>query len=165
MNLGFKLNGMSIILNAINLNKEIMKTLYEATTIATGGRAGHVNSQDGPIDMNLDVPKSMGGDGGDGTNPEQLFGAAYGACFGGAIQAIADKKKIDIDEENLSVNATIGFCQDDDGYFLEATLDCYIPGVDKDTAEDLVNSAHEICPFSKATRDNITVTLNLLLDE
>lgn len=142
-----------------------MKTLYEATTIAKGGRAGHVTSEDGPIDMNLSVPKSMGGDGGDGTNPEQLFGAAYGACFGGAIQLIAKNKKIDLDPEKISVSATIGFCQDDDGSFLEATLDCYIPGVDLETGERLVNSAHEICPFSKATRDNITVNLNLLLDE
>jgi len=142
-----------------------MKTLYEATTVATGGRAGHVTSHHGPIDMSLDVPTDMGGPGGNGTNPEQLFGAAYGACFGGAIQAVAKGEKIEIDEEDLSVSATIGFCKDEDGFFLEATLDCYIPGVDQETAEDLINKAHDMCPFSKATRDNITVTLNLLLDE
>ena len=142
-----------------------MKTLYEATTVATGGRAGYVNSENGPIDMSLDVPASMGGNGGNGTNPEQLFGAAYGACFGGAIQAVANIEKVEIDEENLAVNATIGFCKDDDGFFLKATLDCYIPGVDQETAENLINMAHEMCPFSKATRDNITVTLNLLMDE
>ncbi|RDK84781.1 organic hydroperoxide resistance protein [Marinirhabdus gelatinilytica] len=142
-----------------------MKTLYEATSTAVGGRAGHVTTEDGPIDLNLSVPKSMGGDGGDGANPEQLFGSAYAACFGGAIQAIAKNKDIDIDGENLSVTATIGFCEDDDGFFLEATLDCFIPGVDKETGEKLVKSAHQICPFSKATRDNITVTLNLMLDE
>jgi len=142
-----------------------MKTLYEATTVAVGGRKGKVKSEDGPIDFNLSVPKSMGGDGGDGTNPEQLFGAAYAACFGGAIQAVAQQEKIKIDDEKLSVSAIIGFCKDDDGFFLEATLDCYIPGVDLKTGEDLVEKAHEMCPFSKATRDNITVTLNLLLDE
>lgn len=142
-----------------------MKTLYEATTKATGGRKGSVKSEEGPIDFNLSVPKSMGGDGGNGANPEQLFGAAYAACFGGAIQAVAQSKSIDIDEDALSVTAIIGFCQDDDGFFLEATLDCYIPGVDIKTGEKLVESAHEVCPFSKATRDNITVTLNLLLDE
>lgn len=142
-----------------------MKTLYEATTVAEGGRAGHVTSQNGPIDMSLDVPKDMGGPGGDGTNPEQLFGAAYGACFGGAIQAVAQAEKIEIDAQSLSVSATIGFCKDEDGFFLEATLDCYIPGVDQTTGEDLVNKAHEMCPFSKATRDNITVNLNLLMDE
>lgn len=142
-----------------------MKTLYEASTTAAGGRNGHVKSDDGPLDFNLSVPKSMGGDGGNGANPEQFFGAAYAACFGGAIQAVAENQKIKIDGEALSVTATIGFCKDDDGFFLEATLDCYIPGVDLETGEDLVEKAHEVCPFSKATRDNITVTLNLLLEE
>ncbi|WP_452219493.1 organic hydroperoxide resistance protein [Lacinutrix salivirga] len=142
-----------------------MKTLYEATTNAVGGRKGHVKSEDGPLDFNLSVPKSMGGDGGDGANPEQFFGAAYAACFGGAIQAVAESENIDIDNDNLSVSAIIGFCKDDDGFFLEATLDCYIPGVDLKTGEELVEKAHQVCPFSKATRDNITVTLNLMLDE
>ncbi|MBP93177.1 peroxiredoxin, Ohr subfamily [Bizionia echini] len=142
-----------------------MKTLYEATTQAVGGRKGYVKSDNSPVDFNLSVPKSMGGDGGDGANPEQLFGAAYAACFGGAIQSVANSEGIKIDEEELSVTAIIGFCKDDDGFFLEATLDCYIPGVDLETGEDLVEKAHEVCPFSKATRDNITVNLNLLLDE
>jgi len=142
-----------------------MKTLYEATTTATGGRNGHVKSEDGPLDFNLSVPKTMGGDGGDGANPEQFFGAAYAACFGGAIQAVADAEKVKIDGTKLSVSAIIGFCKDEDGFYLEATLDCYIPGVDLETGEDLVEKAHELCPFSKATRDNITVTLNLLLDD
>ncbi|WP_223034415.1 organic hydroperoxide resistance protein [Hanstruepera marina] len=142
-----------------------MKTLYEATTIAVGGRKGHVKSENSPVNFSLSVPKSMGGDGGNGANPEQLFGAAYGACFGGAIQAISQQQGLDIDDEALSVTAIIGFCKDEDGFCLEATLDCYIPGVDLETGEELVEKAHEICPFSKATRDNITVTLNLLLDE
>jgi Ohr subfamily peroxiredoxin len=141
-----------------------MKTLYTATAIAEGGRAGHVSVEDGPIDLDLSVPKSMGGDGGDGTNPEQLFGSAYAACFGGAIQAIADNKKIELEE--ISVTAHISFNKDDDGGFLlSAVLDAYLPGVDQETGEDLINSAHEICPFSKATRDNIDVELNLLMDE
>ncbi|MDX1462185.1 MAG: organic hydroperoxide resistance protein [Marinirhabdus sp.] len=142
-----------------------MKTLYETTSTAVGARKGHVTSEDGPIDFNLSVPKSMGGDGGDGANPEQLFGAAYAACFGSAIEAVAASKKIAVATEDISVAATIGFCKDDDGFFLEATLDCYIPGVDKKTGEQLVKDAHEVCPFSKATRDNITVNLNLMLDE
>ncbi|MGB0788143.1 MAG: Ohr family peroxiredoxin [Marinirhabdus sp.] len=143
-----------------------MKTLYEATAMARGGRAGHVKTEGGPIDIQLSVPKSMGGKGGGGANPEQFFGCAYAACFGGAVQAVAKKKSIKIDDGSLSVTATIGFCEDGEGgYILEATLDCFIPGVDLETGEDLVNSAHEICPFSRATRDNITVTLNLLLDE
>ncbi|MFC7358280.1 organic hydroperoxide resistance protein [Jejudonia soesokkakensis] len=142
-----------------------MKTLYEATCVAEGARKGHVHTPDGPIDMNLSTPKSMGGEGGDGTNPEQLFGCAYAACFGSAIEAVAKAEKIKIDTKDISVTATIGFCKDDEGFCLEATLDCYIPGVDLETGEDLVEKAHEVCPFSKATRDNITVTLNLLLDE
>ncbi|WP_179333267.1 organic hydroperoxide resistance protein [Winogradskyella costae] len=142
-----------------------MKTLYEATTKAEGGRTGHITSKEGPLDHNLSVPKSMGGKGGTGTNPEQLFGGAYAACFGGALQSVAKNEGIEIDEEALSVTAIIGFCQDEDGFFLEATLDCYIPGVDLETGQDLVEKAHEACPFSKATRDNITVNLNLLLDE
>lgn len=142
-----------------------MKTLYEATSTAIGARNGRVKSEDGPIDMNLSVPKSMGGDGGDGTNPEQLFGCAYAACFGSAIELVAESKKIDVATEDISVSATIGFCKEEEGFFLEATLDCYIPGVDKETGEELVEAAHEVCPFSKATRDNITVTLNLLVDE
>lgn len=142
-----------------------MTTLYEAATTATGGRNGKVKSEDGPIDFNLSVPKTMGGEGGNGTNPEQLFGAAYAACFGGALQAVADKEGIKIDKEALSVTAIIGFCKEEDGFCLEATLDCFIPGVDIKIGEDLVEKAHEMCPFSKATRDNITVTLNLLLDE
>lgn len=141
-----------------------MKTLYEATSTVVGGRTGHASTEDGSLDLNLSVPKSMGGDGSEGTNPEQLFGCAYAACFGGAIGVIAKKKRIELSED-FSVTATIGFCEDEDGAFLEATLDCYLPGVDIKTGEDILNKAHDICPFSKATRDNITVTLNLLLDE
>ncbi len=142
-----------------------MKSLYKAKTTAIGGRTGRVTTKNGPIDLNLSVPESMGGEGGDGTNPEQLFGAAYAACFGSAIQSVAKSEKIEFDEEALSVTAIIEFCKEEDGYFLKATLDCYIPGVDIKTGEDLVEKAHEVCPFSKATRDNITVTLNLMIEE
>lgn len=141
-----------------------MKTLYEAVSVATGGRDGHVKSEDGPIDLNLSEPKSMGGDGGSGTNPEQLFGCAYAACFGSAVKLMAGKKRIPLSED-FTVTATIGFCTDEDGAFIEATLDCYLPGVTIEDGEKLLNLAHEICPYSKATRDNITVNLNLLLDE
>jgi Ohr subfamily peroxiredoxin len=141
-----------------------MKTLYEATSTVVGGRIGHAKTEDNKINMKLSSPKSMGGDGGPGVNPEQLFGCAYAACFGGAIEVIAKKKRLDIGSE-FSVTATIGFCEDEDGAFLEATLDCYIPGVDVKTGESIIKKAHQICPFSKATRDNITVNLNLLLDE
>lgn len=142
-----------------------MKTLYEASSTAVGGRKGHVKTEDGKIDMDLSVPKGLGGDGGSGTNPEQLFGSAYAACFGGAIQLVAEKEKIKLGED-MSVTANIEIGKTKDGDLqLRAILDCYLPGVDVKKGEDLVNKAHEVCPYSRATRDNITVTLNLMLDE
>lgn len=142
-----------------------MKTLYEAAATATGGRKGHVSTDDGKIDMELSVPKGLGGDSGKGTNPEQLFGSAYAACFGSAVQLVAESKKIKLgDDMSVTANIEIGKTKDGD-LQLRATLDCYLPGVDIETGEALVNKAHEVCPYSRATRDNITVTLNLLLDE
>lgn len=142
-----------------------MKTLYEASATAVGGREGHVSTDDGKIDLKLSVPKGLGGDGGNGTNPEQLFGSAYAACFGSAVQMVAESKKIELGKD-MSVTATIEIGKTKDGDLqLRAILDCYLPGVDVETGEKLVNKAHEVCPYSRATRDNITVTLNLLLDD
>jgi Ohr subfamily peroxiredoxin len=142
-----------------------MKTLYEASSTVSGGRKGHVSTNDGKLELELSVPKGLGGDGGTGTNPEQLFGSAYAACFGGALLLVADKKKIKLgDDMSVTANIEIGKTKDGD-LQLRATLDCYLPGVDIETGEELVNEAHEVCPYSRATRDNITVTLNLLLDE
>jgi Ohr subfamily peroxiredoxin len=141
-----------------------MKTLYTAKATAKGGRKGHVKTEDGPIDMPLSMPKGLGGDGGDGVNPEQLFGSAYSACFGSALGLVAEKHKVDLGD--FSVTAHISINKDDDGLLLSAVLDSYLPGIDDiKTAETLVNEAHEVCPFSKATRDNIDVTLNVLRDE
>ena len=142
-----------------------MKKLYTASSTAVGGRKGHVTTSDKKIDMELSVPKGLGGDGGKGTNPEQLFGSAYAACFGGAIQMVAESKKIKLgDDMSVTANIEIGKTKDGD-LQLKAILDCYLPGVDVETGEELVNQAHEVCPYSRATRENITVTLNLLLDE
>ncbi len=142
-----------------------MKTLYEASSTVSGGRKGHVSTNDGKLELELSVPKGLGGEGGTGTNPEQLFGSAYAACFGGALLLVAGKKKIKLgDDMSVTANIEIGKTKDGD-LQLRATLDCYLPGVDVKTGEDLVNNAHEVCPYSRATRDNITVTLNLLLDE
>lgn len=142
-----------------------MTTLYTAKATATGGRKGHVKTEEGPIDMPLSMPKGLGGDGGDGVNPEQLFGSAYAACFGGALSVIAENHKVDLGD--FSVTAHISINKDEDGgLLLSAVLDSYMPGVtDIEMGETLVNEAHEICPFSKATRDNIDVTLNILKDE
>ncbi|MGJ8666554.1 MAG: organic hydroperoxide resistance protein [Patiriisocius sp.] len=142
-----------------------MKKLYDATSTAVGGRNGHVKSEDGPIDLNLSVPKGMGGDGGDGTNPEQLFGSAYAACFGGALGLIASKHNVELDGE-IEVSATISIGKTKDGDLqLAAILDCVLPGVDTKKGEELINEAHEVCPFSRATRDNINVTLNMMVLE
>ena len=139
--------------------------MYKASSIAVGGRKGHVTTNDGKLELDLSVPNGLGGDGGSGTNPEQLFGSAYAACFAGALQLVAEGEKITL-ADDMSVTATIEIGKTKEGNLqLRATLDCYLPGVDVETGESLVNKAHEVCPYSRATRDNITVTLNLLLDE
>lgn len=142
-----------------------METLYTAKATAKGGRKGHVKTEDGPIDLPLSMPKGLGGDGGDGVNPEQLFGSAYSACFGSALSLIASKHKVDLGDFSVTANVSIGKTDEGD-LQLAVVLDSYLPGVDDiETGEKLVNEAHEVCPFSRATRDNIDVTLNLLRDE
>ncbi len=141
-----------------------MKTLYKAKATTSGGREGHVKTDDGLIDMKLSLPKGLGGKGEKHTNPEQLFAAGYSACYGSALQAVAKNHKVDIGDFN--VTATVGIGKTEEGDLqLNVVLDSYLPGVDIETGEKLVNEAHEICPYSRATRDNIDVTLNLLLDE
>jgi len=141
-----------------------MKNLYKTTVTTQGGRNGHTRSEDGILDMELRKPKSLGGDGGDYSNPEQLFAAGYSACYGSALEHVAKQHKIDLGD--YSVTATVKLGQTDSGNLqLSAILDTYIPGVDVETGEKLVNEAHEVCPYSRATRDNIDVTLNLMLDE
>lgn len=141
-----------------------MKTLYTGTATTTGGREGHVSSDDGLIDMDLSMPKSMGGKGEDKTNPEQLFAAGYSACYGSALQVVAKKHKVDLGDFSVTASVELGKTEEGD-MELSVILDSYIPGVDLETGEMLVNEAHEICPYSRATRDNIDVTLNLMLDE
>jgi Ohr subfamily peroxiredoxin len=140
-----------------------MKTIFKTKATNTGGRAGHVKSRDGAIDMAIRMPDSEGATDGKSTNPEQLFAAAYATCFAGAIQAVSKEHSVE-DLGDFSVSATVSFNKDDDGFFVGATLDCLLPTVDTETGEKLVNAAHEICPYSKATRDNITVKLNLLVE-
>lgn len=142
-----------------------MKTLYTAKATATGGRKGHVKTSDGVIDMNLVMPKSMGGSGEGGVNPEQLFSSAYSACFGSALEAVAQKHKQDLGDFSVTAHVSIGKTEHDN-FQLAAVIEGYLPGVDSvEMGETLMNDAHEVCPFSRATRDNIDVTLNLLLDE
>lgn len=141
-----------------------MKTLYKAVVTTTGGREGHVQSEDGVLDLKLSMPKGLGGNGEKNTNPEQLFAAGYSACFGSALQQVAKKNNTDLGD--FSVTATVGLGMTEEKELqLSVILDTFIPGVDIETGEQLVNEAHEICPYSRATRDNVDVTLNLLLDE
>ena len=141
-----------------------MKTLYKAKVTTTGGREGQIKSDDGIIDMKLSSPKALGGKGGNHTNPEQLFAAGFSASFTGALEEVAKEQKVDLGD--FSVSATVGIEKTEEGYLqMSVILDAYIPGVDVGTAEELVNEAHEICPYSIATIDNIDVSLNLMLDE
>lgn len=141
-----------------------MKTIFEAQATNTGGRSGHVKSEDGVLDFSISMPNSKGKPDPKSTNPEELFAAAYSTCYAGAVEAVAKSHDID-DLGDFSVTAIVAFNKEDDGFFLEVTLDTYLPTVDKETGETIINEAHEMCPYSKATRDNITVHLNLLLDE
>ena len=140
-----------------------MKTIFETSATNAGGRVGHVKSEDGNIDLDIRMPKTDGTQPQNSTNPEQLFAAAYSSCFAGALQAVAKEHNID-DLGDFNVTATVSFNKDEDGFFIEATLDSYLPTVDKAKGEELINAAHEICPYSKATRDNITVHLNLMVE-
>lgn len=142
-----------------------MKTIFESKATNTGGRSGHVQSEDGVLDFDISMPNSKGKTDPKTTNPEELFAAAYSTCFAGALQAVAKQHHV-ADLGDFSVTATISFnTEEEEGAFLEAILDAYLPTVDKATGKKLINAAHEICPYSKATRDNITVHLNLLIDE
>lgn len=139
-----------------------MNVLYTTTASATGGRSGHARSADGVLDVTLTSPKELGGDGATGTNPEQLFAAGYSACFLGALKFVAGKEKVKIPDD-AEVTATVGIGPRDDGtgFGIEVALSVSIPGVDADTAKDLVDKAHIVCPYSHATRGNIDVSLSV----
>ena len=134
--------------------------VYTAESTASGGgRDGHVKSADGKIDLDTRPPKEMGGSG-EGVNPELLFSAGYAACFLGALRLVAKNEKISVDDAS-SITARIGFGKDSEGGFgLTAELIGYLPGLDQDVADDLMEKAHGFCPYSKATRGNIEVTLS-----
>lgn len=141
-----------------------MKKLMTTSATAKGGRNGHVKTDDGLLDFDLSVPKSMGGDGGNNPNPEQFFAAGYSACYGSALQAVAQRHKVKLGDFSVTAEVSLGK-DEDDQFLLSVVLDSYLPGVDKEMGETLINEAHEICPYSRATRDNIDVTLNLLLED
>jgi Ohr subfamily peroxiredoxin len=137
-----------------------MSILYTASATTKAGRNGHVETSDGLVKLDLSVPKSMGGPGKpNASNPEQLFAAGYSACFGGAIDFVAGRDKVHIGE--VTVTADVSFNKDDSGFFISVVLKPSIAGVDHKTAEELVHKAHEVCPYSKATRGNVKVDFEI----
>jgi Ohr subfamily peroxiredoxin len=138
-----------------------VNALYTAKATSTGAaRAGHVESSDGVLTLDLSIPKEMGGAGGAGTNPEQLFAAGYSACFHSALQAVARREKAKLD--GSSVAAEVGIGKTGEGFGLAVELVVSLPGIERETAEKLVEAAHQMCPYSNATRGNIDVTLTVV---
>lgn len=134
---------------------------YSTRATATGGRDGEARSEDGRVAVKLSTPKELGGAGGEGTNPEQLFAAGYSACFIGALKVAGMQLKIKVPAE-VSVTATVGIGPRSEGGFgITADLEVSLPGVDRAEAEQLVAAAHQICPYSNATRGNIDVGLTI----
>ena len=142
------------------MNK-IEKVLYRAEAKANGGRDGRATSSDQVLDVQLSTPKELGGAGGAGTNPEQLFAAGYSACFLGALKFVAGQKK-KILPSDTTVTGKVGIGQIPGGFGIEADLAISIPGMDKAEAEALVQTAHGVCPYSNATRGNIEVRLSVV---
>lgn len=139
-----------------------MAILYTAHASATGGRTGNAKSDDGRLEVTLSTPKELGGDGGAGTNPEQMFAAGYSACFLGAMKFVAGQQKLKLPEETqVAADVGIGPRDDGTGFGIAVTLTVTIPGLDKADAQALVEKAHVVCPYSHATRGNIPVTLNV----
>ncbi|HTH94299.1 MAG TPA: organic hydroperoxide resistance protein [Rhodocyclaceae bacterium] len=139
----------------------IEKVLYRATAKATGGRDGRAVSSDNVLDVRLTTPRELGGAGGEGTNPEQLFAAGYSACFLGAIKFVAAQEKIKLPDD-VNIQGTVGIGVIPTGFGIEAELRISLPGLSRDVAQALVDKAHIVCPYSNATRGNIDVTLTLV---
>ena len=137
------------------------KILYTAHATSTGGRAGTSKSDDGALDVRLTTPKGLGGDGAPGTNPEQLFAAGYSACFIGAMKHVAGMQKIKL-PDNTSIDASVGIGQIPQGFGIQVWLKVHIPDMDKAQAEKIVTAAHQVCPYSNATRGNVEVTLDVV---
>jgi Ohr subfamily peroxiredoxin len=138
-----------------------MSVVYTASATATGdGRGGHTRSSDGVIDLDLAVPKEMGGPGGHLSNPEQLFAAGYAACFHSALKLVAGKQKITLTD--TAITADVGIGPNGAGsYGLTIAIEAELPGLDETTAHALLEAAHQVCPYSNATRGNVDVTFTL----
>ncbi len=138
-----------------------MEKLYTAKATATGGREGRTKSSDGVLDFKVEIPKEMGGKGGAFTNPEQLFAAGYAACFDSALNHVARSQKIHLNSSSITAAVSIGK-NDQGGFMLAVELDASIPGIERGIAQQLLEAAHQVCPYSNATRGNIEVTLKLV---
>jgi Ohr subfamily peroxiredoxin len=136
------------------------KVIYTAHATSTGGREGTTKSSDGALDVKLTTPKELGGNGAAGTNPEQLFAAGYSACFIGALKFVASQQKITLPADT-SIKAEVGIGQIPAGFGIEVAMTITIPGMEHAAAEALVEKAHQVCPYSNATRGNIDVTLTV----
>ena len=135
---------------------------YSTRATATGGRDGTARSEDGRFEVNLSTPKELGGAGGAGSNPEQLFAAGYSACFIGALNVAAQQLKVKV-PAGTQVTATVGIGPRSEGGFgITADLEVSLPGLDRSDAERLVEAAHQICPYSNATRNNVDVGLTVV---
>ncbi len=138
-----------------------MEAIYTARATAYGdGRNGHVTSDDDVVDVDLAVPKEMGGPGGELSNPEQLFAAGYAACFHSALKIVA--KKAGVSTDGSTVTASVGIGPDGDAYGLQVTLAVELPSAGREEGEKALEAAHQVCPYSRATRGNIAVTLQLV---
>ena len=139
-----------------------MPIAYTAKATSTGGREGHGRTDDGKLDLNLSLPKEMGGDG-KGPNPEQLLAVGYSACYLGAVRFVAGKEKVAVTPEaSVTAHVGVGMREDGGGFGLEVAMDVHLPGVDKAVAEDIAAKAHVVCPYSHATKGNIKVTTRIV---
>ena len=136
------------------------KVVYTAHASATGGREGSAKSSDGRLAVTLSTPKEMGGSGGEGTNPEQLFAAGYSACFLGALKLVSGKAGVKL-PESTEVAGSVSIGPIPAGFGIAVTLKITAPGIDRAQLEDLVQQAHGVCPYSNATRNNVDVTLTV----
>lgn len=139
---------------------QTLKVLYTATATATGGRDGRAVSSDNLLEVKLSTPRELGGQGGEGTNPEQLFAAGYSACFIGALKFVAGQQKQRLPADT-AVTGKVGIGQIPSGFGLEVELNVNLPGLDQHTAAQLTEAAHQVCPYSNATRGNIDVRLTV----
>lgn len=138
-----------------------MNVLYQTSATSTGGRDGRSISEDNVLDVQLSTPKALGGQGGAGTNPEQLFAAGYSACFIGALKFVGAKDKVAVPAD-VRVVAVVGIGPIPTGFALDIELRVSLPGMPREQAQELVEKAHQVCPYSNATRGNVDVRLMLI---